>query len=138
MTLKARKFYYSKSLQKLEVLATKDSRSFVHFLGHDKRNDSWIPTSDLGVMIPPEDLPPLKLESGETEEADLILVRNIESIYIHHYKIDCWYYSPYPFPDEFDKELWICWRCLLYHPAEGQLGRHLKSCKKTTPGKVMI
>ena len=134
MTLKTRKFYFSEDLQKVEVLATKEESSFVHFVGKDKRFDKWIPTATLGPQIPPEELPLMKTLPSDEEAADVPLVRNIEVIYIHNYKIDCWYYSPYPFPDEVCMELWICGRCLRYHPVEGQLGKHLKTCKNNTPG----
>jgi len=71
----------------------------------------------------PEDMAPLE-RLIEEEHEQKTRVKNVETIEMGRYEIDCWYYSPYP--DDFvqNGKLFVCERCLKYMKRKKTLVRH--------------
>ena len=72
----------------------------------------------------------------EKEYEEKTKVKNINTVQIGQYEIDCWYYSP--FPDEYrnEQKLWFCPFCLKYAKSERNYIRHRRECTwKHPPGQ---
>jgi histone acetyltransferase MYST1 len=69
----------------------------------------------------------LELEALEEERMQLTQVRNIDTIFFDQYKMDTWYFSP--FPDEYKNEpvLYLCEWCLKYSKSNESLMKHKAS-----------
>lgn len=72
----------------------------------------------------------------EKEYEEKTKVKNINTVQIGQYEIDCWYYSP--FPDEYrnEQKLWFCPFCLKYAKSERTYAKHRRECTwKHPPGQ---
>ena len=70
-----------------------------------------------------EDLPPLE-RAIEREHEEKTKVKNVETLEMGRYEMDCWYYSP--FPEEFSagSKMYACEYCLKYARKRKTLLRH--------------
>ncbi|KAJ3120196.1 hypothetical protein HK098_004790 [Nowakowskiella sp. JEL0407] len=81
---------------------------------------------------------PKNIDSKSENSTELSTkTRNVESIYFGKFKIETWYYSP--FPEEFAaKTLFVCQFCLKYMMFAKTLVDHKKKCtSKRPPGKIV-
>ncbi|TPX52045.1 hypothetical protein SeMB42_g01680 [Synchytrium endobioticum] len=69
----------------------------------------------------------------EREREEATKVRNIETIYFGKYKIETWYFSPYPEEYKDQKILYICEFCLKYMRLSESMMQHRKTCNRRKP-----
>ena len=79
-----------------------------------------------------EDLPPLE-RAIEREHEEKTKVKNVETLEMGRYEMDCWYYSP--FPEEFSagSKMYACEYCLKYARKRKTLLRHKGKCPMRHP-----
>lgn len=65
-----------------------------------------------------------KLEQLEREHQLVTKVKNIQTIQLGLYEIDCWYFSPYPNEYSSAHRLYICEKCLKYMQYAQTLFKH--------------
>lgn len=80
----------------------------------------------------------MELEALEEERELLTQVRNIDTIFFDHCKMDTWYFSPYP--DEYKDVavLHVCRWCLKYSKFNESLVKHKKTCRRKNPPGVVV
>ena len=79
-----------------------------------------------------EDLPPLE-RAIEREHEEKTKVKNVETLEMGRYEMDCWYYSP--FPEEFSagSKMYACEYCLKYMRKRKTLLKHKGKCPLRHP-----
>ena len=129
---------YENETREGEIIHSTKDKHYVHFTGFDRRLDCWVPADSVTLKTPqqesPQELTPFQLNEIDREKATKI--RNIEEIYFSNYKINTWYYSPYP---EAQKQtLFICEWCLSYHCDSNSYLEHLKTCLNHQPRGIVV
>lgn len=126
-----------------------DGMAYVHFRQQDRRLDTWARQSDLTFISSPANysasvLPNKKKKrrsnvtaTRETiTENRLTTIRNLETIQMGRYFIDCWYYSPYPKQFCTTRHMYICDICLLYFSDVNEYKKHSHPmCERRPPGR---
>eukprot|EP00698_Gefionella_okellyi_P003078 TRINITY_DN12893_c0_g1_i1.p1 TRINITY_DN12893_c0_g1~~TRINITY_DN12893_c0_g1_i1.p1 ORF type:complete len:401 (-),score=45.64 TRINITY_DN12893_c0_g1_i1:47-1249(-) len=64
----------------------------------------------------------------EKEREEATKVKNVHTIVIGRYEIDCWYFSPYPAPCDQANRLYLCEFCLKYMRKETSYRKHVSTC----------
>lgn len=78
------------------------------------------------------------MASFEREHEETTKVKNIESIVMGEYRMDAWYYSPFPKDYHGVKTLHVCQNCLAYFRKASNLAKHSQTCKHHhPPGKLI-
>jgi len=82
---------------------------------------------------------PLADEELEKEHEAATKVKNIQRVEIGCYRMDCWYFSPYP--DEYAQHcdlLYVCEKCLKYMKQPETYAHHWPHCQYTgPPGRLL-
>lgn len=129
---------------------------YVHYLGHQRRNDRWCPEAELRLEEPEIKAALLEYErrmKEEREAEDEFLknnehlgltekqiiefeeatkVKTVEFIEFGRWRVETWYFSP--FPREYHCEtLYICEFCLQFFVHKHELGRHSERCTVRHP-----
>ena len=71
------------------------------------------------------------LANEETSHAHL--VKNVDEIVLGRWRIEPWYFSPYPPEATKNGTVWLCPYCLTYHSSQFHLRRHRKKCELRHP-----
>jgi histone acetyltransferase MYST1 len=84
------------------------------------------------VEVAPEDMFPIE-RLIEQEHEEKTKVKNVNTVEMGKYEMDCWYYSPYP--EEFcsRQKLFVCEFCLKYMRKKKTLLRHRAKCPLSHP-----
>lgn len=133
---------------------------YVHYKGHNRRNDEWVTLDHLNLdtVIPPEPIDPndpkskkRRLEEEHSEEEgeghedfsadqlrehiEFTKVKNIESIEMGRYEMETWYYSPLPkqFMTPDVKKLFVSEFDLAFFKSREQMIRHVKKVRLLHP-----
>ncbi|OIR57296.1 MAG: histone acetyltransferase ESA1-like [Amphiamblys sp. WSBS2006] len=154
----------NKTVMKAEILKCREQEGavehYIHLVGKDKRFDRWIPERCIGGYCSGERKPRasghrtrrytqcLKEDNGisgivdpaalELEEAhrERTKIKNIEDVVLGRYRMDCWYFSPYP-EEVCGKRLYVCGRCLGYMKQEESYAEHVAACVQECPGRTV-
>ncbi|KHN84969.1 Histone acetyltransferase Tip60 [Toxocara canis] len=115
----------------IRMTAERKYRFYVHYLDCNRRLDEWVDESAL-------DLTPSQRGSmsivGHSEDA-LTRIRNIEMIELGKYRMQPWYFSPYPQELTVLPCIYLCEFCLKFLKSVTCLRRHMKKCHlKHPPG----
>ncbi|KAJ3293812.1 K(lysine) acetyltransferase [Borealophlyctis nickersoniae] len=85
----------------------------------------------------PSEIDP-KLEDLEKEREEITKIRNINILQLGKYRMNTWYFSPYP--DDY-KELpllYVCEFCLKYMRLPESMAKHKSACKKRRPPGALV
>eukprot|EP00668_Euglena_longa_P012235 GGOE01014670.1.p1 GENE.GGOE01014670.1~~GGOE01014670.1.p1 ORF type:complete len:578 (+),score=120.29 GGOE01014670.1:83-1816(+) len=151
-----------------EIVATKSASGsllhYIHFVGFDRRLDRWV-SEDQMRPITDEDAFPVDCKRQKAANGDVAMkvfdpqtvaiskaneeeekrwiestkVKNVQSVVFGQYKMDAWYFSPYP--EDYTKNvetLLICEFCLKYMKTRRALEKHLQQCSLYHPPGVEI
>jgi histone acetyltransferase MYST1 len=73
----------------------------------------------------------------EKEHEELTKVKNVQTVQLGKWEVDCWYYSPYP--DDFGGDrLFLCEYTLRYFRRRSTLEKHMRACTQRAPPGVEI
>ena len=131
---------YSKITQKGQILSIRNGLfAYIRFFELNKRLDEWIPLS----MLVLADRNKEKYDSFPKTKINIDLNnglsnRNIDTIRIHNYEIDCWYYSPYPINLTKTRHLYICEFCLMYFTSPDLYRKHCHTLRDSRPSGYEI
>eukprot|EP00467_Chlorarachnion_reptans_P008315 CAMPEP_0114523740 /NCGR_PEP_ID=MMETSP0109-20121206/21455_1 /TAXON_ID=29199 /ORGANISM="Chlorarachnion reptans, Strain CCCM449" /LENGTH=470 /DNA_ID=CAMNT_0001705081 /DNA_START=100 /DNA_END=1509 /DNA_ORIENTATION=+ len=64
----------------------------------------------------------------EKDHEEITKVKNVDTVFMGGYEIDCWYFSPYPEECTKNKQLYICEFCLKYMRKRSTLIKHKSKC----------
>lgn len=69
----------------------------------------------------------------EREHEEKTKVKNINSIIIGQYELDCWYYSPFPHKYRYESVLYFCEFCFKYCKLKSTMDFHYNECRYRHP-----
>ena len=126
---------YSKLTERGQILSIRNGvYAYVRFENHDKRFDEWIPTSSLAmIQNKPQKKQPTNKIKANAKSANESNIRNIDTIRIGKYDIDCWYYSPYSPSYTKARHLYICEFCLMYYTSPEMYSIHHHNIETSRP-----
>jgi len=140
-----------------EIIAIRTSQDkneeyYVHYVGFNKRLDEWVAKDRIIIAAPSDIEYPKKKKTSKKEEPkekapetgasltteEIYKVKNIETIEMGEFKVDAWYFSPYPFELAKNRSIVLCEYCLFYMQTQEDLKRHREKCKITRPPGAQI
>lgn len=138
---------------KCEVLSKKEESGnvlfYIHYIGLNRRYDRWV-TSDQFILTDLNEIElPKKKKKDERKKVedegaksftpdDELKLKNINSIIIRNYKVDAWYFSPYPKDIIKNGTIFLCEFCLYYFSTQEQLNLHAGKCDLRHPPGIQI
>ncbi|KRX01037.1 Chromo domain protein [Pseudocohnilembus persalinus] len=119
---------------------------YVHYIRYNRRNDEWISGDRIQMTDNqiPEEQSVKKRKQNQThgheqdEEYDSTdeitqFQKTIDFIEIGKYKIEVWYYTPFPTGYQNQECLYFCEFCLSFYVTKNELARHMQKCTLTHP-----
>ncbi|OQS55436.1 histone acetyltransferase [Ecytonucleospora hepatopenaei] len=130
---------------KCEILAVNEdsSRFYVHYFNLNRRYDVWVDGNEFILSNEADIEAPRKKKKTEEKKLQNVIeeetkVRNFNQIILGGYKMNTWYFSPYPKDVVKNKDVYICEYCLYYFSAEELLEEHSKECTLRSPPGIMV
>lgn len=148
----------SRKAEIIGIRKTNDVLEFyVHYIDLNRRLDEWVTQQNLDLSDPTTiEIPKKKKKLEETSKKQLVSkntdenketnkikdkeeeykMKNIKQIQFGKYRVEPWYFSPYPkFISDSDL-VYICEFCLFYFPSEEIFNKHKQKCDiRHPPGK---
>ena len=133
-----------KEIIKCEILAIKKEEDlyYIHYINLNRRYDRWIKGTDFLLTHDNEIELPKKRKKDEKKLQKIIeeeiKIRNFNEIVIGNYRMNTWYFSPYPKEVISTGTVFICEYCLYYFSTQEKLNHHCHNCTIRSPPGLMI